>query len=102
MAVDPNLKQQMFLFVEQFKESGLSIKQFCEQNNLRYHSFQYWYRQYKQKDNQQAPVPLFKPITIQPSALPGATGFAEVTFPSGCNIRFSQSVGVDYLEALIR
>jgi hypothetical protein len=102
MAIDSNLKQQMFLFVEQFKESGLSIKQFCEQNNLRYHSFHYWYKRYKQKDNQQTPLPLFKPVTIQPVALPGASGFADVTFPSGCNIRFFHSVSVDYLKALIK
>ncbi len=40
-------KTAMFKLIEQWKESGMSQKLFCEQMQIRYHVFHYWYKRYK-------------------------------------------------------
>jgi hypothetical protein len=102
MAKDPSYQQQMFLYVEQFKESNLSIKQFCQQKNIRYHAFHYWYKRYRQSSKVEAPQPVFKPISIQPASTSNnCSAFAEVSFPAGHQVRFFQIVSADFLKALM-
>ncbi len=102
MSKDPSYQQQMFLYVEQFKESNLSIKQFCQQNNLRYHAFHYWSKRYRQSSNAEAPEPVFRQISIKPANTSNiSSAFAEVSFPAGHQVRLLQIVSADYLKALI-
>lgn len=101
MAKDLAYEQQMFLLVEQWKESGISIKAFCEQNSLRYHAFHYWFKRYKQESSPEEVKHVFTPIKIQPAPIVSSP-FAEVIFPAGHQIRLLQSVTHDYLKALIK
>ncbi|MGI8635775.1 MAG: IS66 family insertion sequence element accessory protein TnpA, partial [Segetibacter sp.] len=38
------IQRQMFDRIDQWQQSGLSQKAFCEQVNLSYHIFHYWYK----------------------------------------------------------
>lgn len=39
MLKDPEVQQQMFQPVEQWKQSGLSQNSFCQQQSIRFHKF---------------------------------------------------------------
>ncbi len=43
---------QMLSLVEQWTESGLSQKQFARDNQIKYHTFTYWVRRYRQQQTQ--------------------------------------------------
>ncbi len=103
MATDLAYQEQMLLTVEQWKGSGLSIKAFCEQNNLRYHCFHYWYRRHKHTGNPEGVKHSFRPVTIQPTPTSKVSiPFAEVVFPAGHQVRLLQPVSQAYLKALIK
>lgn len=40
-------QEEMYLAIEMWKESGLSQKQYCKQENLAHSTFQYWHEKYK-------------------------------------------------------
>ncbi len=42
----------MLSLVEQWTESGLSQKQFAQDNQIKYHTFTYWVKRYRQQQNQ--------------------------------------------------
>jgi hypothetical protein len=47
-------KQLMFQVIERWKTSGLTQREYCKQQGIRYHVFHYWYKVYR--DEQQARV----------------------------------------------
>ena len=49
MINQPELRDRMFELIEQWQQSGLSQKAFCEQHSIRYYVFQYWYRRYRKQ-----------------------------------------------------
>lgn len=83
-----------------WKQSGLSQKAYCEQNNIRYHVFHYWYKRYR---NQQDAVEdsTFVPLNVKPSTFPVSNSAIEILLPDGKRILFHQPVVPDYLKALI-
>ena len=42
------LRHEMFEIIEQWQQSGLTKKAFCEQQPIRHHSFFYWHKCYRQ------------------------------------------------------
>jgi len=49
MINQPELRDRMFELIEQWQQSGLSQKAFCEQHSIRYYVFHYWYRRYRKQ-----------------------------------------------------
>ena len=99
------VKEQMYAHIEQWKQSGLSQKVYCEQQAVRYHVFHYWYKLYRDQHQQTAPhqppsklSAAFIPLTL--SASP-TTAFVELHLSSGHRLVFHQMVSADYLKALI-
>ena len=43
MINQPEVRERMFELIEQWQQSGLSQKAFCEQHSIRYYVFHYWY-----------------------------------------------------------
>ena len=41
------LRKQKFLMIESWRQSGLSQKAWCSQENISYHIFHYWYRRFR-------------------------------------------------------
>jgi|SRR4051794_24137883 hypothetical protein len=99
MRAAESIRQQMFAHIDEWQQSGLSQKAWCEQHNMRYHVFHYWYKCYR--DMQSASKePQFIPLNIQPSLAASAASI-ELLLPDGKRLLFHQSVSSDYLKALI-
>ena len=97
------VREQMYAHIEQWKLSGLSQKDYCEQRAVKYHVFHYWYKLYRdQHQAAQEPQPkspaTFIPLTLSTSP---ATAFVELHLSGGHHIVFHQIISVDYLKALI-
>jgi transposase len=90
------VRQQMFVLIDQWQQSGLSQRAFCEQVNLSYHIFHYWYKRYRNKESK----PLSSFIKLAVSS-PSICSAAEILLPDGKRILFHQGVSADYLKALI-
>ncbi len=95
-------QQAMFSLIEQCEQTGLSKREFCEQNNDAYTTFQYWFTKYNKAKI--VPVenkpPGFIPLNFSTSNT--STGAAiEMIFPNGTRIVFHQGVQVDFLRGLM-
>ncbi len=98
MHYDEQTQQQMFEMITAWKQSGLSQKAYCQQNNIRYYVFHYWYKRYR--DNQSLEV--FIPLDVSPSsASDQRTADIEIALPDGKRILFYRPVSSDYLKAII-
>ena len=87
-------KQNMFAHIEHWRQSGISQKRYCEQNEITYHKFHYWLRQYNNCNDQQAGG--F--IELQ---IPTGQPFMEVLLTDGKRIIFNQPVSSSYLKDFI-
>src|SRR4051794_33455657 len=97
------VREQMYAYVEQWKQSGLSQKVYCEQQGVKYHVFHYWYKLYRdQHQAVQEPEPKpsasFLPLTLINSS---AAAVIELHLSGGHRLVFHQMVSADYLKALI-
>jgi hypothetical protein len=62
MRAENEQRTQYIAMIGQWQRSGLSQKQFCAGNNIRYHVFHYWYRVYKTEQNATSS---FLPINVK-------------------------------------
>jgi len=90
------VQQQMFSYIDQWQQSGLTQKAFCQQVNLSYHIFHYWYKRYRNKESD--PASSFIKLAV---SSPSACSPAELILPDGKRLIFHQGVSADYLKALI-
>ena|SRR5450432_4098357 len=95
----PEVRQQMFKLIEQWQQSDLTQKEYCEQQSIKYHVFHYWYKRYREqqagnKNNNSS----FVKLQI---AKPIAAGAVEIHFPAGIRLFFHEPVSSNYLKALI-
>lgn len=97
MQTREQLQGQKYAIIEQWQQSGLSQKKYCEQNTIAYHHFHYWYKRYR---NRQAADSAgeFVPVLVNAAA---SAGSIELQLPDGKKILFHQPISVDYLKALI-
>ena len=95
----PETRQQMFKLIEEWQQSNLTQKQYCEQQSIRYHVFHYWYKRYRQQqagiDNKNSS---FVKLQISKPVIAGAV---EIHFPGGIHLFFHEPVSSNYLKALI-
>ena len=99
MRNSPEVRQQMFELIEQWKQSGLSQNAFCEQQSVRFHKFYYWYKCYRKEnpisdENNRGFVKLkIEKPPVAPSV--------EIHFPGGVRVLFHEPVSSNYLKTLI-
>ncbi|MEO9022746.1 MAG: hypothetical protein ABI237_05820 [Ginsengibacter sp.] len=99
MRNNPEVRQQMFQLIEQWKQSGLSQTSFCQQQPVRFHKFYYWYKCYRrQHDVREDTTPAFVKLKIEK---PSVASSVEVHFPGGIRLLFHDPVSSNYLKALI-
>lgn len=100
MRNDPKVRQQMFHIIEQWKQSALSQRAFCQQQSIPFHKFYYWYKCYRrQHDVAEDNRPGFVKLKIEK---PAVASSVEVHFPGGVHVLFHEPVSSNYLKALIR
>jgi hypothetical protein len=96
------IKEQMYAHIEQWKQSGLSQKVYCEQQTVKYHVFHYWYKLYRDQHQAAQPQPKpsasFLPLTL---VNPSSAAVIELHLSGGQRLVFHQMVSADYLKALI-
>ena len=90
------VQQEMFNRIDQWQKSSLTQKAFCEQINLSYHIFHYWYKRYRMADSKSASS--FVKLAV---STPSTASYAELVLPDGRRLLFHQPVAIDCLKALI-
>ena len=99
MGNNPEVRQQMFDMIEQWQQSGLSKKAYCQQQSIKHHTFYYWYKRYLQQHidigNKSSS---FVKLQIEKSV---STPSVEIYFPGGIRLLFREPVSSNYLKALI-
>lgn len=99
MRNDPEVRQQMFQLIEQWKQSGLSQNAFCEQHAMRFHKFYYWYKCYRKENDISDENNLgFVKLKIEK---PYVASSVEIHFPGGVRVVFHEPVSSNYLKTLI-
>jgi len=94
-------QQKFFEAIESWQQSGLSQKSWCEQNDVAYHAFHYWYRRYR---HQQFSTPSsmensFVRIRVQDRH--SGTPWCELVLPSGSKLFFHQPVAATFIKSLL-
>ncbi len=101
MQRDETIRQQMFDMIICWQQSGLSQKAYCQQHNIRYHVFHYWYKCFRHLQSS-AKDEGFIPLKIRPvNSIYTASAVVELLLADGRRLLFHQVVTSDYLKALI-
>src|SRR3954449_6413246 len=101
MQKDPKVREQMFSMITSWQQSGLSQKAFCQQNNIGYHVFHYWYKCFRDAHSGSGDEG-FIALKIQTPPSVGASCAAiELLLTDGRRLIFNQPVTSDYLKAII-
>lgn len=87
-------KEKMFPLVEQYYESGVSIKAYCKKNKLSASTFRYWIDRYKKSE-----VIDKKPSFIAVKTSPMSSSL-EIVFPNKVSITIS-AADLSLIKALI-
>ncbi|RGI92215.1 IS66 family insertion sequence element accessory protein TnpA [Blautia obeum] len=109
-----HLQEWTVRFADQ-KASGLTVRQWCEQNNLSFHTYNYWKHLLKEEVVDQA-LPDIVPVSV--SALSESVHSLEITKPeirsirsnssnvkmqvNGISIEIDASVSEEFLSKLIK
>ena len=100
MRYDKQTQEDIVKMVASWKQSGLTQKAYCQQNNLNYYNFQYWCKLCR--DGQRAvKEDSFVFLDVKPSTFPVSNSTIEILLPDGKRILFHQPISSDYLKALI-
>lgn len=86
--------------VANWSESGLSQKAYCEQQEVAYHVFHYWFRRYRQQEEPDT-ANRFIPVHVQRPGLVAEQACIEIIFADGRRLLFHQAVGADFIKAII-
>jgi hypothetical protein len=103
-------QEEMYLAIDIWKESGLSMKKFCNRENLAEGTFKYWQLKYN-KDHKQSKLPAstsFIPISVsscsdkQINSSIDTNGSITIAFPNGVEVTCPMSIGLEQLKTLIK
>jgi transposase-like protein len=90
---DPDKEQRWRKRLDQWRRSGLTVREFCLDHGLRQHAFYWWRRQIARRDRERSPsataaAPLFVPLRVanDPSP-PTAAAAPEVVMSRGRVVR---------------
>ena len=92
-------RAEMFPLMERYERDNQSQADFCRAQDLSMSVFQYWWRRYRQAQNQEEKVeaPDFVPIELST-----ASSYAmEILYPDGTRLRFNRVMPAAYLEPLL-
>ena len=88
-------KEQYLAFIDQWKESNLNKRQFCDAHGLRYSSFLYYI---KMKEQQGIPVAGFKSLLV----VSDDDRFVTLTGANGLSLKIAASnAGVCFIKSLL-
>lgn len=92
-------QEQMFERIGAWQRSGLSQKTWCDQNDMAYATFQYWYKRFRSPQTAQpGTANSFVPLLVD--TLP-ASCWCELLFGDGRRLVFHQPVSASFLQTLM-
>ena len=103
-------KEEMYLAIELWQESGLSQSMFCARENLSVKTFSYWYRKYKKEKGLSTGRNKEISDTFIPVEVSGGRtktfrneGYdrIEVSFPNGVHMSCPVGIDIGQLKSLI-
>ena len=100
-SADTTTQQLMFSLIELWKTSGKSQKEFCQQKDLAYHKFHYWFKKYNEEMNPDKDRTLSFSQVVIPEQFSSRSGIIELQYPDGRRLIFHQSVDASFLRALL-
>lgn len=101
MQVSQLSRSEMFTIIEQWQQSGLSQTAFCRNRSLRYSSFHYWFKVYR---NHHAEKPATNEVAFVPlrfETVSSSSPVMELVLADGKRILFYNSPTVDFLKGLL-
>ncbi|QGY42532.1 hypothetical protein GM418_02335 [Maribellus comscasis] len=103
-------KEEMYLAIELWQESGLSQIKFCSREKLSVKTFSYWYKKYKKENrlsveqNKETPD-AFIPVKVSSDRTTAAGkesyGRIELSFPNGVQLSCPAGIDIGQLKSLI-
>lgn len=97
----PADKSQWVRIAEQFEQSGLTQKQFAQQQGLPLSTVQSWiYRRRRQTSRSQAQPVRWLPVEVSPASV-ADRGELEVITARGVRLRVPAGTDVDYVAGLV-
>ncbi len=85
----------MYDHIRLWAQSGQSQKSYCQQADIAYHIFHYWYGKYRKEHSGNSSF-----IQLPISTSSGGACFAECILVSGARIVLHQPVAAHYLKTL--
>ncbi|HKK09315.1 MAG TPA: transposase [Bacteroidales bacterium] len=103
-------KEEMYLAVELWQESGLSQVKFCSREKLSVKTFSYWLRKYRKEkgvstEGDKKVSDTFIPVEISKDAASAYansnSGRIDVSFPNGVQLSCPVGIDIGQLKTLI-
>ena len=101
-------QEEMYMAIDLWKESDLSQKNYCIENNLSFNTFKYWLKRYKTDRQSKKPgasksfIPVHVPQAITTNLQETANGIISISYPNGVVVNCSGTTGIEQLKALIK
>jgi hypothetical protein len=100
MHAAPEHRSAMLSLIESWHQSGLSQKAFCDQAQMKAHTFHYWYKCYRNQNNSPVARPAERFIELGPqTVLPEPA--IELLLAGGHRILFHHPVAASFIKAII-
>lgn len=99
-------RQTRFALIEKYLAGGLTQKQFCQQQQLAYSTFQFWLKKYRQiKPGAKSDQPVgkqFVPLTFGPALIHSELSFYSIEYPNGVVLYVNRAIEPAALIALLQ
>jgi hypothetical protein len=94
-------QQKMFEGIIRWQQSGLSQKAWCEQHNIAYSAFHYWYKRFRnqQPGKNQVTNDGFVQLLVQDR--PAVNPWCELVLGDGKKLFFHQPVAPEFIRSLL-
>ncbi len=98
--------EQFRQIYDEWKQSGLSIQQFCENTGIKESRFYYWQSKLKAESLPSAygkfiPVKLSGKSTVNSAKNSGSKPLCEVEYPNGVIVRVTSDMTLDQLRQMV-
>jgi hypothetical protein len=100
-------KEEMYLAIEIWQESGVTQAEFCERENIPVSSFHHWVKKYKKEQELISlyldQYPGFIPVKVSPpvNSINEDPERIEISFPNGVRLSCPAGTDINQLKTLI-
>jgi hypothetical protein len=100
-------KEEMYVAIEIWQESGVTQAEFCDRENIPVSSFYHWVKKYNQEREMISlyleQYPGFIPVKVSPpvNSVNEDADRIEISFPNGVRLSFPGETDINQLKKLI-